>query len=419
MLAKERELNPSSKVIDAFPRPPAFKQNNRRSADMRRRSMDSSQLLGTPEDVQPTDPIFVLRRAATYRQSGTSRNRLSAPLDDVALYHLHQRESVQSEHSIQSQSEYTSVTESNPSSPPATKLSQRDIIAAQRAATRANQKALLTAHSNEEQGVDLVVPEQGTLRSTRSAQDERTRYSYIQPDGETYDISDLIDEELWDVAAADGRPDLFQDVLVKPRDVMEQRIEGVLAKIKDSVGSSSSSKTPTGMEDKRSPTPRSGSAMGQQVLHSQSSWSRSNTPVTNAEPDSSRATSGLGRRGGHSHQPSLGSIMSDLNPTDTSAGSGSAGLKSSTTDRTTPGSSGRSPLILRDDFGYSRMMAVIEAGAALRKPPAPPRPSDLDELLFGHPVAMEDLHPGAREVFGPIFDHLESVNKVRKNLGCH
>ncbi|KAK7684558.1 hypothetical protein QCA50_012505 [Cerrena zonata] len=82
---KERELTPASKVIDAFPRPPAFRVPDRR--DIKRRSADSTQLLGSIDDVSAEDPIFILRRATTYKPS--SRHRSSAPLDELELSRLH------------------------------------------------------------------------------------------------------------------------------------------------------------------------------------------------------------------------------------------------------------------------------------------------------------------------------------------
>ena len=51
-----------------------------------------------------------------------------------------------------------------------------------------------------------------------------------------------------------------------------------------------------------------------------------------------------------------------------------------------------------------------------RKPPPPPPLSEVDELLFGHNISMQDLHPGARELLGPIFDQVEGVNKVSSVL---
>lgn len=386
------------------------------------------------DDVQQGDPVFILKRATTYR-SASSRHRLSAPLDDVALHHVHQRESVTSENSVGS--EYTS--ESPRAKQP--QLSQRELIAAQRAASRAKQSAILETRPNEEQGVDLLLPDKGVIRSARSGVDERMLYSYVQPDGETYDISDIIEEELWDVGqdrrsggSRAGRPsmddedevspisvaragsrtgsnrgDLLEGVLVKPSDVVEQKIDQVLAKIKDGKRRSSLSSYATeaskhhskSLDDRRSPTPRSGSATGQH--QEEPSRSLSNTPVYQgrASPQPPPRSGGT-----HSQQPSIASMMSDYTPDN------STGMKSSTTERTTPGTANRPPIIMKDDFGMSKMMAVIEANANAKKPPPTPPMSEVEELLFGSNLQLDDLHPAARDLFAPMFEHMENVNKV-------
>lgn len=76
--------------------------------------------------------------------------------------------------------------------------SPQEIIAAQRAASRATQKALISAHVNKSEGIDVVLHNKGTLRSSRLLEptgDEVVRYSFIDDDGETYDISELLEEE--------------------------------------------------------------------------------------------------------------------------------------------------------------------------------------------------------------------------------
>ncbi|KAG8999070.1 hypothetical protein FRB93_013340 [Tulasnella sp. JGI-2019a] len=467
----ERELAPASKVLDAFQRPPVFKQNNHRSPDLRRRSMDSSQMLGSMDDIQSGDPVFVLRRAATYRNSNSARRRLSAPLDDLALHHQQNMQRDQNGHSQQRlresvgslgsehtvQSEYTSATES-PHSPRVTQATSQlragvhpDILAARNAASNVTSR-VFSAQSNSDHGVDLHLPDRGTLRSMRAGGDDRMRYSFVEPDGETYDISDIIEEELWDVSAdrfsmdeeseplpqhastrgsvpshtrtqSGGRGDLLEDVLVKPKDVVVQRIDQVLAKIKGEKAAASvavldrgrRSPAPEGRSDGRSPTPIAGSR-GQQP------GSRTNTPVNHSRgptPDTSGYTppKTIGQqpntRQGHSKQASSVSTVSDYHNTDVST----PGMKSTTTmARTTPSSTPRPPVILKDDFGMSKMMAVIEAGAILKRPP-PPRPVDeVDQMLFGSNLSVSDLHPQARELFSPVFDQLEDLNQQLDNL---
>ena len=88
----------------------------------------------------------------------------------------------------------------------------QEIIAAQRAASKANQKALISAQANEAQGVDVVLPARGTLRSSRQMEPngEIIRYSYIDDEGETYDISELLEEEMGDENGTRATPYLLQ-----------------------------------------------------------------------------------------------------------------------------------------------------------------------------------------------------------------
>ena len=77
----------------------------------------------------------------------------------------------------------------------------QEIIAEQRAATKARQTAILSTHPNADQGIDVVVADRGVVRSSRSSlmgQDE-VRYSYISEDGETFDISQYVHDEWVDV----------------------------------------------------------------------------------------------------------------------------------------------------------------------------------------------------------------------------
>ncbi|KAF8185197.1 hypothetical protein BJ912DRAFT_1144388 [Pholiota molesta] len=154
----ERELAPSSRIIDAFPRPPQFRAPDRQAAANKRRSVDSAQLLGSVDDIKSDDP------------------------------HLH-RESTSSYSSEPPQSPV--VDENKQHKQP----SRQEIIAAQRAATRATQRAIVSASTNSVRGMDVLLPGNVVLRSSRYEVGDRMRYSYVEPDGETYDISDIIEQE--------------------------------------------------------------------------------------------------------------------------------------------------------------------------------------------------------------------------------
>ena len=230
----ERELTPSSKILDAYPsnRPPAFHSPSEMTSTspsaslqaVKRRSVDSAQLLGNAEDVRPDDPVFFLRRATSYRSvnstlSGggfvTRHGRHSAPLDEIALQKMQmlqqqqpKRESVLTIESGLSYAYLTATTTSEKDRTPtqvenSTQMqsqsqlrSAHEIIAAQRAATRAMQNAsILSAQSNSLRGTDVLLPDHALLRSSRYDSTERMRYSYVEPDGETYDVSEIVETE--------------------------------------------------------------------------------------------------------------------------------------------------------------------------------------------------------------------------------
>lgn len=239
----ERELTPSSKILDAYPpnRPPVFHSpsNTPQSTPttspsalsslqvLKRRSIDSAQMPGNAEDAYPDDPVFLLRRATSYRPvnstlSGggfvTRHGRHSAPLDEIALQKMQmsqqqQRESVVTIESglscgsltatttsekdrILTQGENETPTQMLQSASPLQSRSAHEIIAAQRAATRAMQNAsILSAQSNSLRGTDVLLPDHALLRSSRYDSTERMRYSYVEPDGETYDISEIVETE--------------------------------------------------------------------------------------------------------------------------------------------------------------------------------------------------------------------------------
>lgn len=197
----ERQLHPSSKVLDAFTRPPFFRAVDRRSGE-KRRSADSAFLLNAAEDIRPDDPIFILRKATGLRNSGKSK---PAPLDDYALQkkhypghpHHNNKDTLHGE-PISSDVHTEENGHAHPSAKTAvspTTMSRQELIAAQRFALREKQRAILSAQTNSERGVDILLPGNAMLRSTAlDASGNKMRYSYVQ-DGEIYDISDIVEEE--------------------------------------------------------------------------------------------------------------------------------------------------------------------------------------------------------------------------------
>ncbi|KAI0250595.1 hypothetical protein BJV78DRAFT_1218799 [Lactifluus subvellereus] len=430
---KERELIPPGKVIDAYPRPPSYRPADRRLSDSKRRSFDSMQLLGSPEDVGPEDPVFILRRAITYRTS-SSRHRLSAPLDEIALQQLH-RESVSS----------SSVTSEDDAKQ--RHISKQELIAAQRAATRANQRAILFAQTNSQRGVDVLLPNNALLRSARYDTDQRTRYSYVEG-GETYDISDIMEEE-WDSSTPTGQGDFLEGVLARggARDGVDEKLHRVLNKIKDgrtiqraplsppvsasTIDSvySNPEVTPTALERSRSATPvgtgnskvddvppRGPSPASERTVTPEVRRQRSATPSSAPQ---GRVTPQLPQLQQplpppHLRQASIASEATDTSGYRTAVGSPtmtSPSLVKAPTRQQKP-----KLTLPKDDFGVSHMMAIIELAGLQDKPAPPPPVHPIDEMLFGRPIDMKELHPAIREVYEPTFKQLAEMDQASAAL---
>ncbi|KAG6853228.1 hypothetical protein H0H87_008757, partial [Tephrocybe sp. NHM501043] len=107
-----------------------------------------------------------------------------------------------------------------------------EIIVRQREATRANQRAILSARTNSVRGMDVLLPGNAMLRSSCYDVNDRMRYSYVEPDGETYDISDIAEEELRANSVATNRSDLLESVLGR-KDLVGEKLNCVLSKIKN------------------------------------------------------------------------------------------------------------------------------------------------------------------------------------------
>ncbi|KAJ3827592.1 hypothetical protein F5880DRAFT_1178468 [Lentinula raphanica] len=446
---QEKELSPSSKVIDAYSRPPTYKAVDRRFQDSKRRSVDSAQLLGTLDDVSSDDPVFVLRRATSYRNS-TSRHRMSAPLDELALRKIH-RESQSSNASSEPLSPRTlemqlqQDSQSSQSQP-----SRKEIIAAQREASRANQRAMLSTQANSLRGVDVLLPGNVRLRSSRYDADDRMRYSYVLPDGAAYDISDIVEEE-WRDGANNNRRDLLEGVV--GRGMANEKLDRVLNKIRAGKGQGNL------LLQKRvqSPSLRSDSVSSQYSFqdsitvdaHAQAR-SRSITPVSGARPGTTTPTNIPSNR----RNPSVASVMSDgsgymtatshgiatpiererSTPTPTSAptsshphtplasSSPSAPVPPSHQPRKTPTPTKRPPPIHnKEDFGVSHMLAVIEYRAMKSKTPIKPGMDDrritdpVDDMLFGRPFDIETLHPKIKEVYADSFKQMAEMDEMLDN----
>ena len=438
LMILERELIPSSKVIDAFPRPPSYRPADRRLSDGKRRSLDSMMLLGGPEDVATEDPLFTLRRAVTYRTS-SARRRLSAPLDEIALQQLH-RESTSS----------SSITSEDSDVKPR-HMSKQELITAQRAVWRANQRAILSAQANSQRGVDLLLPNNAVLRSSRYDTDDRTRYSYVEG-GETYDISDIVEEE-WDSSASAGQGDLLEGVLNRgrARDGVDEKLHRVLSKIRDGrtiqrAASSTPSATTAdsvysdveqgdesaaSVERSKSTTPiDSRGNKADDVLPRETSPAseRTVTPDIRRQRSGTPSSASQGRSTPQQQQQQQQPIQAPLAPhlrqvsinsvtTDTSGYRTAVGSPVNTSPsvlKPGPARQQRKPKLTlpKDDFGVSHMMAIIELAGLQDKPPPPEPVHPIDEMLFGRQIDVDELHPAIREVYAPTFKQLDEMDQV-------
>lgn len=305
-------------------------------------------------------------------------------------------------------------------------LSRQEIIAAQRAATRANQRAILSTQVNSVRGLDVLLPGNAMLRSSRYDSD-RMRYSYVQPDGETYDISDIVEEE-WRESNPANKNDLLAGLVRK--DGVGEKLDRVLSKIRhgkpalqerdlasqsslDSHASSLRSASPSeysmdessGVEAQsrsRSVTPGS-AGIGRSTSPSKTDDNKSGRPGTTTP-------TGKPSQGANRRHPSIASVMSDISGYATPAATTSPMTETSRTV-STPKPQQKRLFMPKDEFGVSHMMAIIEYKSSQPKVPLPPL-DPVDELLFGRPTDLETLHPHIRDIYAGAFKQLDDMDKV-------
>lgn len=407
----ERELQPSSKVLDAFAKPPMFKTVDRRSSEWRRRSVESAHLMGTNDDIQQDDPSFVLRRATGTRSGG--KPKAAGPLDELALRQLH-RESASSDHS-QPSSVSSQQTQKGQSRNPET----------------------LSIRPNREQGVDIMY-EAGLFRSQRQGSNPPS-YTFVNRSGEAVDIRDYVEDEFRG-NQSDGTKDLLDQATMSSTTALSSSLNRILERMRTSstLTQGTSARANATSPSIYSQSSRGGAASAQNQDTRASDdvpRSRSTTPTagrsTTASPGpgpiASRATAVAGSRpaspasaalipSGHRSQPSIASVMSDFSAyTSESEATGpdSAHLQDSNNLRSLrPTLSAMAPIQENAESGITRMLAIIELGAALGQPPRKPEPSLLDSTFLGTPIVLEDLHPRVREIYEPTIRELEDASKV-------
>lgn len=273
------------------------------------------------------------------------------------------------------------------------------------------------------------------LRSSRYDSNDRMRYSYVEPDGETYDISDIVEEELRESNSA-NRNDLLEGVLGR-KDAVGDKLERVLSKIRSgksrekdlaslsSANSSRRSGSPSEYsldEHAADATLRSGSrsasprSTGFSVnLQSDAVQRGSPAASSNAQDKGSRpgTTTPTGKPAppGTRRHPSIASVMSDLSGYDTAPTQVPGSPGDSPRSVTTPKPHQRRLVLPKDDFGISHMLAIIESKASQPKNPLPPL-SAAEELLFGRPIDAQALHPQVRDIYASAFKQLMEIDKV-------
>ena len=439
-LIPERELSPSSKIVDAFPRPPQYRTPDRQIVANKRRSLDASQLIGSIDDIRPDDPVFVLRRATAYRNS-ISRRRSSVPLDEIALQQLHMQRESTSSYNSDSQ---PPIDESKLKQP-----SRQEIIAAQRAATRATQRAIVSAQTNSVRGMDVLLPGNAMLRSSRYDAGDKMRYSYVDADGETYDISDVVEQE-WRDMNTPNKHDLLEGVFIRNKDGISEKLDRFLLKIRKGKGkekessSVSSSSADSNQLSFRSLSPSEYSTNAPEVP-SRSVTPRSIAPTSRmpngnvdveAAPvyprpllttkglssDDRQLRSGTTTPTGNNtgSTPAPNNLRNPSVPSD-SSGRSTPVLSQSNKHRAenvqestpiaTPRSQKRWPVIPKDNFGHAHMMAILEYKGSKPKQPIPPL-DPVDELLFGAPLDLDSLHPQVRDIYASGFEQLNEMDKV-------
>ncbi|KAK7684557.1 hypothetical protein QCA50_012504 [Cerrena zonata] len=293
-------------------------------------------------------------------------------------------------------------------------MSKQEIIAAQRAATRANQRAILSAQVNTARGLDVLLPGNAIIRSSRYELEDRMRYSYVEPDGETFDISDIVEEE-WrneaNIHKERNGSDLLHGVLSRGKDGLGARLDRVLSKIKRE-----GAPVRAGIAQQTSTTA---------IISPDTARSRSPSVYSTAEggPD------GLGSRSAtpnahilNSRSPTTPTYAAGQRVTSPTSPNPRSGSVTNNTRANTPGhrkTPSRPRVYLpADDFGVSRMLAVIEMRGRLQLGAREElQPLDtVDELLFGREIQADKLHPKIQEIYAPAFKQLEEMDDALDEL---
>ncbi|KAF8335029.1 uncharacterized protein EI90DRAFT_392664 [Cantharellus anzutake] len=405
---QQRELQPSSKVLDAFLQPPAFRYVDRRSAELRRRSGDAIQILGTQDDVQRGDPTFILRKSSGIKSGGNARFRGSNHLDEIAL---HQR--------------YRDSTESSQLHGASNRRDSELVV---------SQTDGLLVRQNVDRGLDIIIRGKGVVKSARHG--GFVRYGFIPPTGDYHDIHSMVVEE-WKtlVNNISGYPQLspnddILDALVrKPPPVLQEFLEKAMNGVRHdtllaapplslrgdaspSIYSESGTPATSPIHGEHEMLTSRSASLGQ-ATHSVSAHLNSivepkGGTSSGAGPASPRYGTAGGRR--RDIRQSMGSMDSDISQYTSNSDTKEISTKGKASAPTHQEDVGR------HDSGLSRMLAMIELGADLSRPPSPLPITMVDRHFLGIPLASDMLHPVARNFFETSFRRVEEADKRLDSL---
>ena len=192
----ERGLHAASKVLASYETPPLFKNVDAVSTRaLKRGSLEMQQLLGAPEDICDTDPLVVLRQARTL-QARTNAAQGEAQREGRAKQPTHSP--VPSPAAAPAAAPHSPPVLAPPSVSPrrSPKSSlphtpERSTGAVPESPTPASGSARPLADPNDQRGVDLILNDKMRLRSARTTDSPRIRYSLLQ-NGDEQDVSNVL-----------------------------------------------------------------------------------------------------------------------------------------------------------------------------------------------------------------------------------
>lgn len=230
--AGEQGLSASTKVLQSYDTPPLFKSVDPESMKaLKRGSLEMQQVLGAPEDISDTDPLFVLRQARTLQARSLPgmgvEPQTKAPTPERAPPTTETLSPVRAPAQPASPSAARVAsppfsagspgrTPPRPSGPVTPAHTTATVLPDSPTPTRGS--TLPLADTNDQQGVDLIVNEKVRLRSARTNDSPRIRYSLLQ-NGDEQDVSSALRDVL---SNKEGTPRDVQSPASHSGDLLEK-----------------------------------------------------------------------------------------------------------------------------------------------------------------------------------------------------